>query len=80
MLATMLIDDHRHPSLSIADCVDGGLSLRCFAACSWGAIRDALRPRPLWPEPRTRTRAHQTDRKARDPLDAAGRCLVWEPS
>jgi putative DNA primase/helicase len=66
----------RRRSLSIADGADGRLLLHCFAACSWSAIRDALRARPLWPEPRTRTRAHQTYRKARDPLHAAERCLV----
>jgi hypothetical protein len=69
MLATMLLDHHRHPSLSIADGADGGLLLRCFAGCSWGPIRNTLRAGLLWPEPRTRTGAHQTyRRKARDPL------------
>jgi hypothetical protein len=63
----------RRRSLSIADGAD---ELSYFAGCSWSAIDDALRPRPLWPEPRTRTRARQTYRKARDPLHAAGRCLV----
>jgi hypothetical protein len=75
MLATMLID-HRHHPLSIADGVDRGLLLGCFAGCSCWAIRDALRAGSLWPEPRTRTRAHRTYRKARHPLHAAGRCLV----
>jgi hypothetical protein len=41
--------DDRHPSLSIADGRDGRLLLRCFAGCSWAAIRAALEARSLWP-------------------------------
>jgi hypothetical protein len=59
----------RLPSLSIADGVDDGLLLRCFAGCSWGPIRNAVRAGLLWPEPRTRMGAHQSyRRKAGDPL------------
>jgi hypothetical protein len=41
--------DDRHPSLSIVDGTDGRLLLRCFAGCSWSAIRAALEARSLWP-------------------------------
>jgi hypothetical protein len=68
MLTIMLLDDHRHPSLSMANDVDGGLLLRCFAGCSWWTIRNALRAGLLWPEPRTRTGAHPTYSEAGDPL------------
>jgi putative DNA primase/helicase len=42
--------DDRHPSLSIAEGADGRLLLRCFAGCSWSAIKTALEARSLWPE------------------------------
>jgi putative DNA primase/helicase len=41
--------DDRHPSLSIAEGADGRLLLRCFAGCSWSAIKTALEARSLWP-------------------------------
>jgi putative DNA primase/helicase len=40
----------RTPSLSIREAEDGRLLLHCFAGCDWGAIRDALAARSLWPE------------------------------
>jgi hypothetical protein len=63
-----LLDGHRHPSLSIAAGIDGGLLFRCLAGCSWGASATALRAGLLWPEPRTRTGAHPTYSEAGDPL------------
>lgn len=44
-------EDHT-PSLHIAEGEDGRLLLKCFAGCSWGALRDALMARGLLPDRR----------------------------
>ncbi|MDA2916105.1 toprim domain-containing protein [Nitrospinae bacterium AH_259_B05_G02_I21] len=71
------VHEDQTPSLHIAEGKNGRLLLKCFAGCSWGALRDALMARGLFPSevrnvPDAEQQARWSDKRKAEELARVG--------